>query len=220
MRVIMSRAESPVSPVIAKQREIFSRLAQFRLDRLIEGFRLAELLTCAEHIHRSPKKRNLIKAVAVYRACERNARIPSDELGAEKFDHIGVGWLNLRRIEVLEVPPAEMQGQQQPPVHGGRVYVNKALVSPLRIVPGLPAGAILPEMVPHRAHLHTDRFLEMLLNLKNELVRPVPALIRPAQNAAAVDGIEVDAVETARVHDLGVVLRDLFKEGGFHVRHQ
>src|ERR1035437_7148485 len=95
----------------------------------------------------------------------------------------------------LNPPPAQVQRQQQPAVDALRVKLDEAFVAALRIVPRLPASAVLPEVVPHRAHLHADGPLQMLLDFHYELVRPIPALIVAAQDRAAINRIEVDAVE-------------------------
>jgi ABC-type phosphate/phosphonate transport system permease subunit len=53
----------------------------------------------------------------------------------------------------------------------------------------------------------------MLLDFHYELVRPIPALIIAAQDRAAVDCVEIDAIKAAAIHHVGMVGRDLLEEG-------
>ena len=100
------------------------------------------------------------------------------------------------------------------------MQINEALVAALRVVPRLPAGAVLPELMPHRAHLHAHRFLHPLLDFDHEFVRPIPALVAAAQDRTAVNRVEIHTVEVAAVHDLGVIRRDLLKEGRFRIGNE
>ena len=59
----------------------------------------------------------MLESVAVDGPGEREAGIPADEPGAEMFDDVGVGGLDLGRIERLEIPPTEVQRQQEAAVN-------------------------------------------------------------------------------------------------------
>src|SRR5439155_24865508 len=61
------------------------------------------------------------------------------------------------------------------------------------------------------------RFAEAFLDFEDELVRPIPALVCAAQDRAAVNRVEIDAVEAAAVHDFSVVGGDLGEERGVRV---
>ncbi len=113
-----------------------------------------------------------------------------------------------------------MQRQEQPAVDLRRVEINKTLMAALRVVPGLPARAVLPELVPHGAHLHPDGALKAPLNLRDELGRPIPALVAAAQDRTAVNGIEIHAVEAAMIDHVGMVGGDFLEEGRFRVGDQ
>lgn len=121
---------------------------------------------------------------------------------------------------MLKIPPSEMKRQQEAAVHRVGMNVDETLVAPLRVIPCLPSCAELPEMMPHRAHLHAYGSLETPLDLKDELVGPVPALIRTTQDTAAINGIEVYSVEIARIHDVGMIPGDILKQRRLRIRYK
>jgi len=206
-------AEARLSRGVRDQQKTAAGLAQGGAGGWIERPGVAKRLAGPQNVHRPAEERRGAESLTVYAGGQRNAGIPPDEPGAEGFNHVRVGRLDLRRVEGLETPPAQVQRQQQPAVDGRRVQVNKPRMAPPRIVPRLPAGAVLPEVVPHIAHLHADRLPKALLDFHNELLGPIPAFLGPAQDRSAVNGIEVNAVEPAAVHHLGMVGGDFREQG-------
>src|SRR5207248_7682458 len=110
-----------------------------------------KILAGAKDVRRALKQRHRLELVPIDRASERDAGVPADKLCAEIFDRVGVGRLDLRRVERLEIPPAEVEREQQAAFDALGVKINEPFVAALRIIPGLPARAVLPEVMPHRA---------------------------------------------------------------------
>ena len=75
---------------------------------------MAEVLVCPEQVNQPPVCRDVLEALAVHGAGQRQSGVEADELTPEEFDQIGVGGVHLRRGVTLEVPPAQMHRQEQP----------------------------------------------------------------------------------------------------------
>jgi len=70
------------------------------------------------------------------------------------------------------------------------------------------------------AHFHQGRLLEPLANLKGEFRAVVPAVLCAAEDVFAIQGVEIDHVETARVVRLGRFGGHFGQERGFRIGHE
>ena len=107
---------------------------------LAESVRVAQVLTGSQDVHRPAEQRRLAQRLAVNAGGEGDAGVPADEPGAEILDHVRVGGLDLRRVEGLEAPPAQVQRQEQAAVDSRRVKINEPFMAALRDSPTPASG--------------------------------------------------------------------------------
>ncbi|OQB43644.1 MAG: hypothetical protein BWY09_00045 [Candidatus Hydrogenedentes bacterium ADurb.Bin179] len=225
MLVICRRAKPGRAVFRRFHNKFIAGRAQFRLNGLGNRAGMAQILIAFEQGHQSLVHGHAADIVRID-AHEGQAHVVPQGLAQQVFNVIGISGLRPGRwgavLPVLYGPPAEIHGQ----VHVGAfvvrrtMHVNEPFVGAGGMVPGPHARAHAPQVVVKGAHLKQGGPVEPVGDFVHEFGTVMPAVFPTTQNVFAVEGVQVNHVETAFVEGVRCVGRHFRQERGVGVRRK